>query len=105
MHTRFVDGHHIQHRADGGETRRPNLALICRLYHRLVQQVIERLMERRTTVITAHRPATVLKADRIVLIDRGRIIIDVGTHDELIQRAPLYARLAELQFGSMQDAA
>jgi ATP-binding cassette subfamily B protein len=66
---------------------------------RLVQEALVRLMENRTTVIIAHRLATVLKAERIVVMDRGRIV-DIGTHAELIRRVPLYARLAELQFGA-----
>ncbi len=67
---------------------------------RVVQQALERLMEGRTTIIIAHRLATVLKADRIVVMDRGRIV-DSGRHAELIERNPLYARLAELQFGAL----
>jgi len=70
----------------------------------LVQQALERLMENRTTIIIAHRLATVLKADRIVVMDEGRIV-DAGTHAELVQRNDLYARLAELQFNSERGEA
>jgi ATP-binding cassette subfamily B protein len=64
---------------------------------RLVQDALEGLMQHRTTLIIAHRLATVLKADRIVVMDHGRIVA-VGTHSELIRNNPLYARLAALQF-------
>jgi len=67
---------------------------------RAVQQALERLMEGRTTIIIAHRLATVLKADRIFVMDHGRIV-DAGTHAELIERNPLYSRLAELQFSGV----
>jgi len=64
---------------------------------RMVQIALERLMKGRTTLVIAHRLATVLKARRIVVIDRGHIV-DIGSHDELLGRCALYARLAELQF-------
>jgi ATP-binding cassette subfamily B protein len=64
---------------------------------RLVQEALERLAKGRTTIVIAHRLATVLKADRIVVINKGSII-DIGRHGELVARNALYAKLAELQF-------
>ncbi|MDE2158768.1 MAG: ATP-binding cassette domain-containing protein, partial [Burkholderiales bacterium] len=64
---------------------------------RVVQAALEAAMQHRTTLVIAHRLATVLKADRIVVMDEGRIV-DSGTHAELVARGGLYARLAAMQF-------
>ncbi len=71
---------------------------------RLVQQALDRLMEDRTTLVIAHRLATVLKADRIVVMESGRIV-ETGTHADLSAADGLYAKLARLQFGAEREAA
>ncbi|HET8831400.1 MAG TPA: ATP-binding cassette domain-containing protein, partial [Casimicrobiaceae bacterium] len=71
---------------------------------RIVQRALERLMAGRTVLMIAHRLATVRHADRIAVIDAGRIVA-IGTHDELVRDNPLYARLAALQFGAREPEA
>nr|WP_178126756.1 ABC transporter transmembrane domain-containing protein [Agrobacterium rubi] len=63
----------------------------------LVQKALDQLIAKRTTIVIAHRLATVLKADRILVMDEGRII-EEGTHQSLIRQGGLYAKLARLQF-------
>jgi ATP-binding cassette subfamily B protein len=70
---------------------------------RYVQEALERLMEHRTTLVIAHRLATILKADRIVVLDHGRIV-DIGTHAQLLESNELYARLAALQFADLSGS-
>jgi len=65
---------------------------------RAIQQALERLMQGRTSLVIAHRLATVLNADRIVVLDQGRIVA-TGTHAALMAQGGLYAELARLQFG------
>jgi ATP-binding cassette subfamily B protein len=65
----------------------------------LVQTALERLMQGRTTIVIAHRLATVLSCNRILVMDQGRIV-EEGTHDSLATAGGLYARLAKLQFGA-----
>ncbi|MFJ3447974.1 ABC transporter transmembrane domain-containing protein [Pseudomonas sichuanensis] len=65
----------------------------------LIQQALPQLMAGRTTLVIAHRLATVQHADRIAVIDQGRLVA-VGTHRQLVEDSPLYARLAALQFNN-----
>jgi ATP-binding cassette subfamily B protein len=70
---------------------------------RVVQAALESAMKNRTTLVIAHRLATVLRADSIVVLDHGRVV-ETGSHTELVARDGLYARLAAMQF-DMQPAA
>ncbi|HET8726968.1 MAG TPA: ABC transporter transmembrane domain-containing protein [Alphaproteobacteria bacterium] len=70
---------------------------------RVVQQALEKLMQGRTTLVIAHRLATVQNVDRIAVLDGGRLVAD-GTHAELIRQGGLYARLAALQFDRPAEA-
>ena len=66
---------------------------------RMVQAALESAMKGRTTLVVAHRLATVQQADRILVLDHGQLV-EQGTHTELVARGGVYARLAALQFTS-----
>ena len=70
----------------------------------LIQQALERVMAERTSIVIAHRLSTIRGADRIIVLDRGRIVAQ-GKHDALIAEGGLYARLAERQFDINADPA
>ena len=69
---------------------------------RAVQAALEQAMQGRTTLVIAHRLSTVIHADRIIVMDAGQIV-DSGTHDELMARSGLYARLASMQFDNQHE--
>ena len=69
----------------------------------LVRDALEKLMRNRTTLVIAHRLATAINSDRIVVVDRGRIA-GIGRHEQLLRDNALYARLAALQFGERGDS-
>lgn len=81
----------------------PTSALDARS-ERLLQTALDNLMRGRTTFVIAHRLATVLRADRILVLDGGQIV-EIGTHCELLQRRGLYRELYELQFGRSETLA
>ena len=70
---------------------------------KMVQKALDNLMQGRTSFVIAHRLSTILEADRIVVMDRGRIL-DAGRHEELLKRCELYARLYAMQFGGAVEA-
>jgi ATP-binding cassette subfamily B protein len=66
----------------------------------LIQDALEKLTANRTTLVVAHRLATVRNADRILVFDNGKLVAQ-GTHSQLVKKNAIYARLAKLQFGAL----
>ncbi|WP_255399630.1 ABC transporter transmembrane domain-containing protein [Oceanicoccus sp. KOV_DT_Chl] len=69
-----------------------------------VQQALEHLMQDRTSIVIAHRLATVINVDKIAVLDHGKLV-DTGSHQQLIKSSSLYARWASLQFGEVEEVA
>ncbi|MNY56858.1 Lipid A export ATP-binding/permease protein MsbA [compost metagenome] len=68
----------------------------------LIQRALVKLLENRTGLVIAHRLATVLKADRILVLEDGRVV-EEGTHQSLVAKGGLYAKLARLQFHDLEQ--
>ena len=68
----------------------------------VIQQALKEMLKDRTAVVIAHRLSTIQNADMIVVMEQGRIV-DTGTHDELLERSPIYSRLYALNFQDLEE--